>query len=218
MAGEKINVYLLRHGEAAGNVQGGYYGRTDCPLTPAGRLSSVSAGKKLQAHLQAEGEQKLLLISSPLQRARDTAAIVQQTAGLTCPIVIEPAWQEIDFGTWEGRRYEDLQREYPADCQRLCADWQNFCYPQGESFSQFCQRVIAAWQSWLAEARRQQAGLVVVSHGGVLKVIRLWTEGRPWYDFWRIQISLGELQHLLVKMTVINHFLKLPTCKIPMAP
>ena len=51
MAGFKSNllqVYLLRHGEALGNVQGGYYGRTDCPLTAKGRQQAERAGATLR--------------------------------------------------------------------------------------------------------------------------------------------------------------------------
>lgn len=191
-----LKAFLLRHGEAVGNVRGGYYGRTDCPLTSAGRLVAMQAGEALRMALQAEPVREILLLSSPLQRARETAVIVQRMAGLPGKIVLEPAWEEIDFGTWEGRNFADLQREDPAACQQLCDDWQNFCYPQGESFRQFSQRVIAAWQKWRAYADKRQAHMVVVSHGGVLKVIRLWEEGRSWDDFWRIRIALGEMQSL----------------------
>ncbi|BAL82937.1 putative alpha-ribazole phosphatase [Selenomonas ruminantium subsp. lactilytica TAM6421] len=199
MAGEdRIKAYLLRHGEASGNVRGGYYGRTECPLTVAGRLAAMQAGEELHMALQEDPAQEILLLSSPLQRARDTAVIVQRMAGISGQIILEPAWEEIDFGTWEGRNFADIQREDPDTCQQLCDDWQNFRYPEGESFRQFTERVIAAWQKWRAYAAKRQAHLVVVSHGGVLKVIRLWEEGRSWEDFWRIRIALGEIQPLLL--------------------
>lgn len=189
----RLTVYFLRHGEAVGNVRGGYYGRTDCPLTAKGCQQAVSAGKQLQK-LREEAGRELLLVTSPLERARHTAAIVRETAGLRGAFFVEPDWQEINFGRWEKRRYEDLLHEDPAACQRLCNDWQNFCYPQGESFRLFSERVIAAWQKWQQLAVERQQDLLVVSHGGVLKVIRLFAEARPWDDFWRLRILPGELQ------------------------
>lgn len=189
-----VKNYLIRHGEALGNVQEGYYGRTDCPLTARGRQQAVSAGKLLQK-LRAEAPgRELLLVASPLERARHTADIIRETAGLRGDFLVEPNWQEIDFGCWETRCYKDLVRENPAACKQLCDDWQNFCYPQGESFRVFSERVIAAWQKWQQIAVRQQKDILVVSHGGVLKVIRIFAEERPWDDFWRLRILPGELQ------------------------
>lgn len=189
----RLTVYFLRHGEAVGNVRGGYYGRTDCPLTAKGCQQAASAGKQLQK-LREEAGRELLLVTSPLERARHTAEIVREAAGLDGAFLVEPDWQEIDFGRWEKRHYQDIAREEPAAWQSLCDDWQAFCYPQGESFRVFSERVIAAWQKWQLLASRQQKDILVVSHGGVLKVIRLFAEARPWDDFWRLRILPGELQ------------------------
>ena len=194
----KCTGYLLRHGEATGNVCGGYYGRTDCPLTEMGHWQAASAGRRLQELRAAEPERELLMLTSPLRRAVDTAAAVCETAGLDGEFMVEPDFQEIDFGRWEKRRYEELAHEDPAACQRLCDDWQNFCYPQGESFRMFSERVIAAWQKWQLLAIEQQKDMLIVSHGGVLKVIRIFAEGRSLEDFWRIRIELGEVQELVL--------------------
>lgn len=201
MAGFESNslkVYLLRHGEGLGNVQGGYYGRTDCPLTAKGCQQAERAGATLRELRAAGSGRDLLLLTSPLERARHTAEIVREAAGLDGAFLVEPDWQEIDFGRWEKRRYQDIAREEPAAWQSLCDDWQAFCYPQGESFRVFSERVIAAWQKWQLLASRQQKDILVVSHGGVLKVIRIFAEGRSLEDFWRIRIELGEVQELVL--------------------
>lgn len=201
MAGFESNslkVYLLRHGEALGNVQGGYYGRTDCPLTEKGRQQAERAGATLRELRAAGSGRDLLLLTSPLERARHTAEIVREATGLDGDFLVEPDWQEIDFGRWEKRHYQDIAREEPAAWQSLCDDWQAFCYPQGESFRVFSERVIAAWQKWQLLASRQQKDILVVSHGGVLKVIRIFAEGRSLEDFWRIRIELGEVQELVL--------------------
>ena len=119
---------------------------------------------------------------------------VRKAAGLDGAFLVEPDWQEIDFGRWEKRHYQDIAREEPAAWQSLCDDWQAFCYPQGESFRMFAERVIGAWQKWQQAAAREEKDLLVASHGGVLKVIRLFAEARPWEDFWQLDISLGEVQ------------------------
>lgn len=190
-----MRAYLIRHGESTGNVTGGYYGSTDCPLTDTGRMEADQAGEAIKECLQ-EKSRKVILLTSPLRRAMDTASIIRKQAVNLNPAVIEPDWQEIDFGFWEGRCYEDLEKEYPDSCRALRTDWQNSSYPGGESFAVFRIRVLKAWQYWKEHALENNKDLVIVGHGGVLRVIRIFEERRSWKDFWHIKINLGEMQVL----------------------
>ena len=57
-------------------------------------------------------------------------------------------------------------------------------------------RVLKAWQYWKEHALENNKDLVIVGHGGVLRVIRIFEERRSWKDFWHIKINLGEMQVL----------------------
>lgn len=83
-----MRVCLLRHGETAWNAQGRYLGRTDLPLTPAGR-----------AALGPAGFTPALVYVSPLRRTAETAEILFPGAEQSAV----PDFREMDFGVFEGR-------------------------------------------------------------------------------------------------------------------
>ena len=104
--------YLLRHGETAWNREGNRYcGRTDVPLSDAGREQARRAARALRDVPFAA------VFGSPLQRSRETAAIVAATSGLPCRC--DPRLAEIDFGGWEGKTRGEIERDDPDGW----ADW-----------------------------------------------------------------------------------------------
>lgn len=92
-------VYLIRHGQTASNGQC-YAGRLDVPLTAEGRAQA-----KHIAHTLASVRIDLIL-SSPLQRAMDTAKPLSQET--QCAIRTMPDLMEFDFGVLEGRPKADV--------------------------------------------------------------------------------------------------------------
>ena len=73
-----MELLLLRHGDAADRLTGGYARDEDRPLTDAGRAEARVAARAL-ARLGAVPE---LLLTSPLVRAAQTAAVVAETLEL----------------------------------------------------------------------------------------------------------------------------------------
>ncbi|ORU01199.1 Alpha-ribazole-5'-phosphate phosphatase [Anaerovibrio sp. JC8] len=186
--------YLIRHGESEGNCHGGYYGRTDTLLTEEGKRQACERAAELTKLLKGRTGERLTIFSSPLQRAFKTACILEEQLAVPCNIEVLPDLTEINFGAWEGLAYEDIQRDYPEECARWHADWINFSFPEGESFRQFYDRIEGCWQILKKKIEASDSDAVVVSHGGVLKVIKLIDEQRPMEDFWKLKFSLGEMQ------------------------
>ena len=87
-------LYFIRHGKTAGNELKRYIGRTDEPLSPAGR--GELAGK---AAPQAD-----IVAVSPLRRCRESAQILYPHAA---PLAVE-GLRECDFGDFEGKNYLEL--------------------------------------------------------------------------------------------------------------
>ncbi len=81
---------LVRHGESVANAQGLLLGRTDAELTESGREQAAAARGLLTAPV-AE------VRSSPLSRARDTAALL----ALGPPVTVDERWVEVDYGEFE---------------------------------------------------------------------------------------------------------------------
>lgn len=107
---------LVRHGEATANAAGLLLGRTDAPLTEAGRAQAAVLGPRL------EGVSRL--VSSPLRRALDTA----EALGLGLEVVVDDRWVEVDYGAHEGQALGDV----PAEVWRRWRQDPDYL-PEGES-------------------------------------------------------------------------------------
>ncbi len=140
------------------------------PHTLAGRMAGVplsNAGRAQAAALAARfiGRPIAAVLSSPVQRAQETAAPIAATLGL--PLTIEPGFEEIDFGAWTGMRFDALEHD-PA--------WQAWnrlrsvaVCPAGESMHQAQSRAMLALARMRAE--HGEADLIVVSHADVIKSV-----------------------------------------------
>lgn len=108
-------VYLMRHGATSWGEDGNRYtGRTDIPLSAAGRhQAAAAAGTMLGIHFAAA-------YSSSLLRAQETAAAIAGPHGLV-PI-LEESLVEIDFGEWEGKRRDEIMRDDPEHWSRWVSD------------------------------------------------------------------------------------------------
>jgi 2,3-bisphosphoglycerate-dependent phosphoglycerate mutase len=112
---------LLRHGESIGNKENYYSGTLDVALTDKGRIEAKQAGKDLAAYLQAEGKRLDLVLTSDLQRAKETAAILLKTAGLDTkpPVQERAALQERSYGLLEGKNKQQTGALLKAAAQSL---------------------------------------------------------------------------------------------------
>src|SRR6516225_601030 len=91
-------VYLARHGETAWSLSHQHTGRTDLPLTERGERNARRLGERL-AEISFSH-----VFSSPLQRAKRTCEL----AGQGERAVIDPDLTEWDYGTYDGRKTEDI--------------------------------------------------------------------------------------------------------------
>ena len=109
------------------------------------------------------------IIASPLIRCADFARALSQRLNL--PLSLDPRLVELDFGAWEGRSAADLMVSDAAALGRFWADPVTHAPPGGESLPAFQDRVLAAWQDLTAQALTNGERLLVISHGGVIRVI-----------------------------------------------
>lgn len=150
---------LLRHGEAEGNRELRYLGSTDAPLTPEGERQAEQLAHGLAGYPLAA------IYTSPLLRARRTAAIIGAALALT-PIM-EPALREQDFGAWENRTHAQVHAQSP---DRLAA-WERSEAPplDGESLASVRDRVVALANRLAALHAGEMVALT--SHVGPIKAL-----------------------------------------------
>jgi broad specificity phosphatase PhoE len=148
---------LVRHGETTGQSSVRYYGATDVPLSAAGEAQMRRAAAALA------GERFDAVYSSRLARARRGAALVAGRA--PTPIA---AFDEVDFGRWEGLTRAEIAARDPDAYARWQAAPECFVYPDGECRRAFHARVAAGLADLLAAPAG--ARLLLVVHRGVIAV------------------------------------------------
>lgn len=162
------HVVLIRHGETEWNRDGRIQGyHADSPLTEAGQAQARAVAACLA------GEALDSLYSSDLGRTRQTVAPLAEATAL--PVGFDPAYRERSYGSFEGRTYADIEREFPAHYEKFRSRDPDHAVPEGESPRQFHERISAALSA-LAE-RAAGKRIAVVTHGGVLSVMYRYVEG-----------------------------------------
>jgi ribonuclease H / adenosylcobalamin/alpha-ribazole phosphatase len=158
---EPLTTVLLRHGETPLSAERRFAGRGDIPLTEAGLAQARAAARRLAARGPVQA-----IVSSPLQRARRTAAEVAAATGV--PVDVDDGWMETDFGEWEGLSFAEALERWPDEVAAWLKDT-SVPPPGGESFDETGRRVLAALDR--VRAGRPAGTVVVVSHVTPIKTV-----------------------------------------------
>ncbi len=160
-----MEIVLIRHGESTANVEARWQGQGNSPLTDEGRRQSLALGRRFGPDAFD------LVVASDLDRAADTAR------ALGGHVELDPSWREIDLGRWEGKTFDEVQREAGDLLAALRAGEQLRLGGSGESPAEFEERITDSLGR-LAE-RLGDAKAAVVTHGGVIDAIVGRLLGRP---------------------------------------
>jgi len=117
-------ILLIRHGETDWNVDKRLQGHIDIGLNAEGRRQVQALGAALA------GEGIDAIVSSDLQRARDTAQAVASACGL--PLAIDAGLRERCYGAFEGLRHSEVEQRYPDAYRQWKARDPLARYPAGE--------------------------------------------------------------------------------------
>lgn len=152
-------ITLVRHGQTDWNLSRRIQGSTDIPLNETGRADAHAAAERL-----ATGTHHAVY-SSPLQRARETAAIIAERLALPLEAPV-PDVREREFGEGEGMLVEEYIAAY--------GDW-HAEVPGAETLEAVGQRAIEAIHRIARESRRRSSpaaeSVIVVAHGGVIRAV-----------------------------------------------
>ena len=156
--------YLIRHGESVSNQAGRVQGQADVELSDLGKQQAEQVAAWSRTIAAAPGRTVIGEIwSSPLRRARETAAAIAATLGLE--VLVEERLAELHAGIFQGHLWADLEATFPAEVARWRSGDVDYRIPGGESRAQLAARGRAALESLAA---RDTPGMIVVAHGGVL--------------------------------------------------
>jgi alpha-ribazole phosphatase len=156
-----VKLILVRHAEPAAEARGRCYGTLDVELSARGLEQADALAAKLR------DEHVDLVVSSPRRRALQTATALGR------PVEIDDRLRELDFGDFEGRTYDELERDEPELFRRWMSSPTSVRFPNGESYADLRARATAA----LADVRARAESTVVVTHGGVIRAgLAAWLE------------------------------------------
>jgi ribonuclease H / adenosylcobalamin/alpha-ribazole phosphatase len=156
-------VIMLRHGVTKHTLKKVFSGSggDDPSLTDLGREQAKRAAARLARRGPIDA-----IVSSPLRRTRETAAVVAEELGLD--VELEPGFAEMGFGEWDGLAFFDIMERWPDD-MRSWLDSPDIAPPGGESFDTVYNRVEEARKRLLADYEGQT--VVVVSHVTPIKMM-----------------------------------------------
>lgn len=172
-----MQVFLIRHPRPI--VEPGIcYGRLDVDCVDAAAV--------------ADGLRPLLphgtpILSSPLRRARKLAE------ALAPKIIVDARLSEIDFGEWEGRRWDDIDRK---QLDTWAGDVLGFTPPGGESVAALQHRALDF------AASLEQSNVAIVTHAGVMRALVGHWRGLPVAEWSQLAFEFGGLVRLEIEQGV----------------
>jgi broad specificity phosphatase PhoE len=161
---EGSEVWLVRHAESEANATNLWQGRIDGVLTPRG-AGQIELLARRVANLKFD-----LILSSPLQRARKTAAAFGDHD-------VDDDLAEIDLGGWEGLTTDDILKNHRDDLDEVVSRLDVRFGKSGETRSEITSRIEAVIDRVFATLGPEQKA-VIVTHGGLLDAITDRTFGR----------------------------------------
>ena len=149
-----VTFIFVRHGESTWNAERRVQGQTDVPLSVRGRAQAETAATVIA------GQPVGAVFASPLERARHTGQIINETLGL--PMSTLDALMEVRLGELEGKPYS-----------AGLSDWEAGIAPDGgETQDEFFARALSGINQVLGGWTMSDAHPLIVAHGGVFRAVQ----------------------------------------------
>ena len=212
-----MKLYLIRHAESCGNINGKIISSTDFELTEKGIAQSQRIGQKICSDLK---EASISAYCSSLTRARQTLMEILRCIGQENTEITETDYlKEMDLGLLEGMTWEERRQKYPeVDLDKKLSLLQAPC---GESYHDVKNRCKMFVEKYL-EKEASEKSIIIVSHGITLRILTNILLKRPDEDInylnWMENTALTELfldkeshTYQLVRLNDYSHLGELQT-------
>ena len=151
-------LFLVRHGQSAGNAEGRFGGHGATPLSDLGfEQARVTAEALARENINA-------IYSSDLLRAVQTAEPLSKLVGI--PVETSQAFRERNVGVLEGLTFDESKQEYPNDYYALVNRNIHHVITKGESYSNLLDRITVELRNLLRKHRGER--IAVFTHTGAL--------------------------------------------------
>ena len=179
---------FLRHGETPATAEKKFSGSggDDPSLSETGQAQAVAAAEYLarQGGIDA-------IVTSPMRRAQQTAAVVAAKLGLDA--VVDKGWVECSFGDWDGHTFAEIQQKWP-DALNAWLGSTSVAPPGGESFDACARRARSARDGLLA--RYPGKTVLVVTHVTPIKLMVRSVLQAPMSSLFRMELRPATLTEI----------------------
>lgn len=174
-----LTLLLVRHGESTWNAIGRYQGQQNPPLSERGERQAAAAADALR------GTKFDAIVSSPLQRAHQTAHAIAAPHGL--PVRTDGRLTEINHGAWEGMPVPEVIARWPE----LTAQWKTDPTDVQMSGGEHFRAVVTRTRAWLADAQytEKDATVLAASHDVILRILLADAQGLPLQRIWDFRLD-----------------------------
>lgn len=178
--------WLIRHGETDFNLNGRFQGSIDELLNETGQTQAASLIPRLkEMNFDA-------IYASDLTRVKQTAHFALN--GESDSIAYDARLREMDFGKWEGLKWEEIREQYPEEFAIWTQDREQNPHG-GERVSDIAQRV-SAFMDELREQYQDEEQILIFAHGGTIAIILTLLfeiDTSKWWQFRLQNCSLNEV-------------------------
>ena len=181
-----MRMLLVRHAETDWNRERRFQGGREVSLSAVGREQAESAARLLAAtRIDA-------VWSSPLARARDTAAIIAAPHRLA--VQESEAFREMGFGDWEGLTRDEVRERFPEAHRAWAEIPHEATWPGAETLAAVRARALAGLEALRAAHTGQT--ICLVSHGITGRLLILEALGLGPDRLWSFQLSSTGISEL----------------------
>jgi len=181
--GSPTTLILVRHGATDHTTEKRFSGR-------GGHDPSLNADGRAQVRAVAEwlaplGDEIDAVLSSPLNRTRETADIIAELLGH--PVEVEDGLAEAAFGTWEGLTFHEVQQAYPDDLDAWLGSLDVAPGEHGDSFKAMDRKVRRARDRLLGRYPGQ--AVLAVTHVTPIKLLVRLALGAPLDAVYKMELA-----------------------------
>lgn len=182
-----MKIYVIRHGLTELNKEKKVNGQIDEPLAPEGVEQAKAAIFLIPKSVK-------YIYSSPLQRARQTAEIINSKLNL--PISLQTELTEIHMGTLAGKAWTDMEAGLELKKKHRAIEF-DYRSHGGESAKEVKKRVLAFLKKINGKHNDHEA--LIVTHGGIIRLLHLFEYGNQLLD---------EIEHITLHTFDLDKILK----------
>lgn len=186
---ETTTVVLVRHGHVPGIEPATFRGRSDIELTERGIHEARNTAQWI-----AKRWRPTIVYTSPRRRCIDTGGWIARRCNVLAQTL--SFLDDLDYGQWQSRTHEDIEREFPRLYQRWRQAPHLMRFPEGESLQDLVARAADALRR--AEQRHAAQTIVMVGHDSLNRALLMHILGQPLSSYWTIEQAPGAINEISI--------------------